>query len=339
MNTEYEIIEVDGYYELLNKISNTVTNFKFTEIKSISNLFFSCCKEKDYYLLTYSAKIISKDSQQHYEYFAVDKILTKRNNKYGFIDFKNRVTIPFKYDEIIPNENIFNVRINDMWGIMNLFGKEISHIKYREPVVYTEKKIAFVIDTLSGMKGVLNFRGEEIIPTIYSFIVENYNNPNYLFVAIEGMETNSRWNFFSEHISYATWGCFDINGRLIVPVNYDCIKIKDNYLYAGWQGNFLPRGQGIDCDCFPEYSGIYDLYSNNGNFLVGGFDLFHAELDVLFFHFSGNWKSECDEYGYSSYEFETWKGKWVMTDKNLNSLIKINNQDSLLSETLKIEKA
>ena len=326
MNIDCEIIEKEGFFALLNKKSEAQTDFEFTEIKPISDNHFSCCKENEYYILGSRGNIITNGAQQHFQWFLHDRILAKRDDKYGFIDINDRVTIPFKYDEIIARDKLFDVRIDNRWGIMNVFGKELTHIKYTESIVFTDSKIAFVTDSLSGRKGVLNSYGNEIIPSIYTFIIQDDDNPQYLYAAIEGTYDENSRNFFSEHIYNARWGCFDITGKSLIPVLYDCIKTVGNYLYAGWGGDFLQKGQWSEYENLTEYSGVYDLYNKDGIFLIGGFDLFNVDLGKLFFHFGGSWKTERDEYSYHSYSFETWNGKWVVTDANLDSLIRVNDE-------------
>ena len=324
MNTDYEIIEKDGLFALLNKKNKTQSGFEFSEIIPISEKSFSCCKENEYYILGSQCKIISESSQQHYRWFFSDRILAKRNDKYGFINITNSVTIPFKYDEIRLRGNIFDVRINNMWGIMNMLGNELTHIKYSEPIVYTTNSIAIVVDSLSGRKGVLDICGNEIIPCIYTYIMQDNNNPEYIYVAIDGRFDKQNSNFFSGHISFAYWGCFDIKGKLIIPVSYDCIKIIGEYCYAGWLGNFLEGIEFMSHNNLTEYSGVYDLYNKDGKFLIGGFDLFNTESGILFFHFGGKWISNQDKYGQHRCLFESGNGKWVVSDSNLDSLILLN---------------
>lgn len=326
MNIDCEIIEKEGFFALFNKKNNAQTEFEFTEIKPISDTHFSCCKENKYYLLGSHGKIMTKDAQQHYQWFYHDRILAKINNKYGFIDTVNRITIPFKYDEIIFNGQDFDVRIDKMWGVLNLLGREYIQIKYSEPVIFTEDGIAFVTDVYSGRQGVLHKFGYELIPTIYDFVIKDNSNPNYIYVSIGGSLNDTYWNFFSGDISKAKWGCYNINGKLILPVKYDCIKTIDKYLYGGWGGDFLIYGQDLVSAYFKEYSGVYDLYDNTGRFLIGGFHLFRVDKNVLFFHFGGLWREFEEEYNFQDYEYQTWMGKWVATDIELNSIIRLNGE-------------
>lgn len=346
MNIDCEIIEKEGFFAILNPINNTQTKFEFSEIKPLSEDYFSCCRDKEYFILDSNGNFRSRSAQQHFEWFNFDRILTKRDHKFGFIDFNDRVTITFKYDEIIYKERYFDVRINNMWGTMNVLGRELTHIKYTEAIVYTEKEIAFVTDSLSGRKGLINKSGIEIIPTIYTYIIQDVNNSELLYISIEGCDNEYSRNFFSGHISNAKWGCYDITGKLIIPISYDCIKTEGDYLYAGWAGTFLQEGQWLNFEDLTEYSGVYDLYNKQGHFLIGGFDLFKVELGVLFFHFGGNWKTKCGEYKYHTYSFEAWNGKWVVTDANLDSLIYINgntyniaqNGKRIMPKSIKVEK-
>ena len=51
-------------------------------------------------------------------------LIVNKNNKYGVITNKNRVKIPFIYDEIRPFEyGLFIIKINDRYGVINTSNK------------------------------------------------------------------------------------------------------------------------------------------------------------------------------------------------------------------------
>ena len=348
MNTNYQIIEKEGYYALLNKNSNTQTDFEFFELNPISEGYYSCCKEAEYYILDCQGEILTSCAQQHYYWYSMNRILTKRNDKYGFISITDNITIPFKYDEIRQlggifedGEKLFNVRISNSWGILNLSGNERTQIKYTEPIDYKLKKIAFVTNSLSGLKGVLNSKGFEIISSIYTHIMQDSNNPKYFYAALGGCYEKQS-NFFSGHLSSAKWGCFDLTGKLIIPVLYDCIINECDYLYAGWGGEYILSAKTH----YSAYSGVYDLFNKDGKFLIGGFDLFNVDSDILFFHFGGSWEKIHDKYSENIYSFKHETGKWAVTDSKLDSLIRVNdeiynismNGKRVLSKQVKVEK-
>lgn len=188
------------------------------------------------------------------------------NGKYGLIDFTGKeITKPI-YDEIdsLPyKEGELIVKENNKLGIINIKGKLIVDIKYDQINVdgyYTEansyKDAGYIVSnkTEEGYRyGYVNYKGKEILNPEYnelSRIHEIDDKENvYLICAKNGQygviknEKNIIQNEY-QSIRYDStnevliveksrkYGVSDLQGKLIIPVEYSQIDITGIYLYA-----------------------------------------------------------------------------------------------------------
>lgn len=76
-----------------------------------------------------------------------------------------------------------------------------------------------------------------------------------------------------------------------------------------------------------EYSGVYDLFDIEGNFLIGGFREFKllSSHNLFLFKFGGFWEEDCGDHDYYSYHFVKGNSRWLAVDKDFNSVILQNN--------------
>ena len=263
----------------------------------------------------------------HFQMIDYDHLLTTVDNKYGCISLRGHdyVSIPFKYDEIIKREDdLFDVRINNAWGIIELSGVEIIPIRYNNPI---PSKIcnAIVIDAISMKAGVLNSNGTEKIPCIYDHIVplisEDFPEGELYAVGYGGYQGKD-WHEFCGKIENANWQLVNKDNRVLVNYGrYDTFWLKEDYIICGRNGFFYKT----------TYYGKYDLYDKEGVLLIGGFTTFIYNKDNALFllEFGKEFDVEYDTY-YTEYtrhplEMLTINDKsscWLVLDKDLNSIIK-----------------
>ena len=252
-----------------------------------------------------------------------NRILTSRKSKYGFISSQGYITIPFQYDEIsIRKDGLFNVRINESWGIIDILGKEIVSIKYCDPIP-DKLDNTIVQNSYTGRYGMLSKNGSEKIPSIYEHLfVEN----DLIYFGYNGHNYRNGGNFFS-NIDDVIWGVMNNNGEVIIDPKYDCYKIQDGFILAGRDGHMLHHdGTSYGSD----YSGDYDLYTPNGELIFGGFKEFIYDTlnEIYVFFLGGNWRyhtSYYDEWNnitIRDYIFNRGIGLWLFLDKDFKSIIK-----------------
>ena len=286
--------------------------------------------------------------------------LTKSNGKFGFVSEIGYVSIPFIFDEIIPMKTgNFNVRIGDAWGVIDINGRELVRVKYDKPMPifiaapqntffeYDDLKDQedpfrnsdkhngkyIVRDAYSGYCGCINKAGTEIIPPVYEHLIFEKSdslaeaNENIIFFGFGGYENEYSSTFFSD-IEGALWGCMDQDGKIIIDPKYDCFKVGDHFILAGRDGSFLGDEDGNDYTRYDKYSGVYDLYSHNGELIIGGFRemIYDEKNKILALFFGGKWDRYCsyeDDWNniyHYSYTFKHGNDLWLIIDENLNTI-------------------
>lgn len=121
------------------------------------------------------------------------------------------------------------------------------------------------------------------------------------------------------------WGCIDCKGDVFIPIKYDTIIIEEFeyahfYLRCGYNGVFFT---GVDSSSSIEnektiYSGIYDLFDFDGNFLLGGFDecRYDTESHTFQFLFGREW-----QLNYADSKGHLWKNEYGKSDRFAKWLI------------------
>lgn len=131
---------------------------------------------------TYSYFVMNKRHGE-YDLFSDDRLAAKKDGKWGFINKKGEVVIPFKYEYVLGFAYGCAVVQTDQRGVINnlnvlidVNGKEVSErcdcIFCVPPYAsYYEMTINYLEnDTLKYKEGLCSFDGKEVIPIIYSKI-------------------------------------------------------------------------------------------------------------------------------------------------------------------------
>lgn len=291
-------------------------------------------------------------------------ILSTKNGKYGFISELGYITLPFIYDELsVRKTGGYNVRIGNAWGVLDKDCHEIIRVKYDKPLPiyvvapdnsyfgYDETKddvahitkrykdLIIVTDGVSGRMGCLDIDGHEVIPTVFEHLMFNipdkYENPSgferdILFFGYGGYrnENGDGQSFFSD-IDCANWGCINTNGQIIIEPKYDCFKVFGNFLLGGRDGSFLGE-EGNDRSYYDKYSGVYDLYTREGELIIGGFReiSYDEETKAFALFFGGEWKRystyDDDWNGIHCYDFQFNHNNdlWLIVNSELKSVIR-----------------
>lgn len=259
--------------------------------------------------------------------YNLDRILASQNGKYGFISSKGYVTVPFQFESIEKREDgYFDVEINGAWGVVDISGKEIVGIKYSNKLPLTFEDI-IVQNALTNRYGILSKNGTEKVPSIYEHLMIE---DNLIFFGYDGYEANSNGGSFFSNVECAIWGVMDNTGKILIDPKYDCYKMQDGFLLAGRNGNMLYHDGS---DYASDYSGVYDLYTLNGELLIGGIREFfyNKENEIFVIFFGGEWESysdledEWNNIYIHDYTFKRGTGLWLFLDKDLKSIIRDSN--------------
>lgn len=169
INKECYLIDRNGKYNIKNA-SKSIESFKF---------------ENEYD----DAKGWNLNGEKS-ENYKISKglVAVKKNNKFGFVNLKNEIIIPFDYD----------------WDTNCTFPFLFSFPIFKEGIVFLKKENKW---------GALDTNGKIVIPFIY----ESYGFQDLLdFTVEEGFIENLINVKFNDK-----WGIIDSNGKILIPFKYD----------------------------------------------------------------------------------------------------------------------
>lgn len=299
-----------------------IINASYEDVCQLHSNLYSVKSEKGYFIAN-SPDEYARYNDAHPTFYRWDRILAKRDGKFGFINEFNLTTIPFIYDEIKEKniEGQFDIRIGNMWGILALDGREIISPKYSHVVFPSDSdcpnyyyfyiineidelwgtirkkvqscheecvwknKFNIVEDARSGLHGVVNREGKEIVPCIYEFVniifKENIGKYRKYFTSQNlPFKKNTEIVFFevaTERFSFCdcttimNYGLYDTKGNNVVPVEYEQYDLMDDGYIFTHEGrdyhiyNINPslnhHISGIDRLIFQESSGRFFLFT------------------------------------------------------------------------------
>jgi hypothetical protein len=98
----------------------------------------------------------------------VGAIPTVKSNKWGLIDLKSKVVLPFEY-ELIESWSTFGILIqkNGLIGLMDYKLNKILPLEFNSIKLFEEQ---FFLVSKAGKFGLFDFNGKEVVPIIYDRI-------------------------------------------------------------------------------------------------------------------------------------------------------------------------
>jgi len=267
--TDEEIIEVeidDDGNESLNinsydSSSNSV-DIVTGEIKNIL-LIFKGKNTNLYGLKDKNGKVLVKPIFSSIDSYNSTKnriIASLTYNKKGLIDNKGTIIIPFEYSYFYKNQNFykctkngqatlfdydgnsilkkfyegiefynhqFKVKENGLYGVLNLKGNEIIPIEYDEITYHEQKKWYSVVK--NGVSNIINNQGENVFGKKYTSLSKIDYNLNYLLAEKNG-----------------EFGIINTSGKEITPSIFKAIKFNYD------DSRFIVKQK--------ERWGVYDIY-------------------------------------------------------------------------------
>jgi len=177
-----------------------------------------------------------KEHFQEARQFCNKLAAVKRNSKWGFINSKGEMKIPFQYDWVSSfgefgfNQNIAIAKANiikdrnpmftpSKTALINIKGDTIAVYGFISPITnglsivnngFSFKNVGRSLSSSEGLWGCINKKGKEIIKCKYDLMYPFYNNIS--FVRKNGL-----------------WGCINKKGKEIIECKYNnVIYIDDN---------------------------------------------------------------------------------------------------------------
>jgi len=109
--------------------------------------------------------------------------------KWGIVDLKNIVIVPFKYSVLYPYENGFaSVCIRNKWGVIDWHGSIMIPIKY-DFICQTPVEKLYMIE-LASKFGLISIDGKVVVEPIYDELnCWNQSDPDQYFAVRKNDET------------------------------------------------------------------------------------------------------------------------------------------------------
>lgn len=193
---------------------------------------FTYEKDGKYGLVNWEGKEITKPIYEDIDSlpYKEGELLVKQEGKYGVITIKGKVIVEMQYDKIsvdgyYTNENryqfagyIVSLKTQEgyRYGYYNYKGKEMLRTEYNDISRVTEVQEndnSYLICAKNGQYGIIK-NEEPMIDNVYQSI--RYDTTNKVFV----VERSKKY------------GITNLEGQLMIPVQYNQIDITGNYLYA-----------------------------------------------------------------------------------------------------------
>lgn len=217
------------------------------------------------------------------------------------------------------------------WGIADKNGIVIitNHIRYKPsttPSILMKENCPFRIiqDMDTNLYGVLSLESyEEVIQCLYEKIevlrIAHKTNKYIIKAQIKGK-----------------WGCYDEDFSLIVDCKYDEICLNVEWIEGYRDGSYL--FSEVDFNKYDKiYDGVKDLYDNEGNLLIGGYNHFDFKKEYFLFYFGTVYENYCikktdfdfysnDWYDYSlfSYRLNYNNALCLVLDRHFRTIINSN---------------
>ena len=304
--------------------------YRMNNVKDDENVYL--VTEKDGNIQLYrNDKILLDNNYQAINYNEDSKLLIiKKDNKYGVTDLNGKQILNIEYDQIqIPgnyiiaikngnsetfdlsgtkqenlqftnimmtnNEN-YNISIdtNDKYGVISKDGTTIIENKYN----YIQYLFAnyFIVGGDSGKSGIINDKGEELLPINYE-VIQKIDNSDI----IQAM-TGNTLELYNKQISKIV---SMENGKLDINNNYIKVYSTTQTEYVGLDGSLKS-----DFDIFPdntlfasEKDGMWGFVDKNNNIKV------NYQYEKV---------TELNELGFAGIKKD---GKWGVIDKNGNVIL------------------
>lgn len=196
-----------------------------------------------------NTSIYNLDEKEMISYIDNNIYITRRNFKYGLLNNKNQIILPFKYDFIGKFKYGILVKENDLNYFVNNKGEKISP-DYNDVQINFSGDYSSLPDCFKAKirdkYTLINNSFQQILPLIYDSIdiFNHKNQPNRLLLKRDGKQVIfdiTQWketNIIYDNIEALNYdiyivkennkyGIIEIPNKILLPVEYDKISLLD----------------------------------------------------------------------------------------------------------------
>lgn len=279
----------------------------------------------------------------------------KEDDKYGLININGNKITPAIYESIETLEykdEILKIKKDGKYGLIDINGNEIVEAKYNSITTdgyYNEnskyEKAGYIVNvrTDEGYRyGYINNKGKQTLDTMYTNIkrITEIKNDNFVYLITynngkAGILKNGQTLIENEYedIEYdavnniivlqqnAKQGVYDLEGNMILPIQYENINFAGNYINANKDGKLLvfdSAGKLQNEDSYKSIeivaSGKYSITTSRDN----KYGLIDSNKTTILEN-----KYSYIEYAFENYFIVSLNGKYGVIDGNNNIIIPI----------------
>jgi hypothetical protein len=260
----YFIVTVDGLKGLLDKTGKEIYPPVNKYITQFDDDGFMIIEKDEHHFSDFHKSGLKFDRKNTFEGNVARVVL---NGKYGLINKKAQIILPYKYDEIgYFNDTLAIAKLNGKQGYITITGKELIPCLYDE-IGLIEKNLIWV--KLGTKQGYISTQGKEIIPIRYDEILEPYTGRE-----IQRVKINEKYGIINKNLGE--------NNELIPPKfdfildyggdvlksNIGGVKNSEGYVNGGKWG-IINKQSGLEVIA-PKYDYIWEYLDGLALVIVGG---------------------------------------------------------------------
>jgi len=162
----------DGLFGYKDSLKNVIVYPKYTIASVFNQGLALVATNKGWNIIDHTGKELTDFTGtpkfSYNEYINYEFIAIKKNEKWGFIDRKGNLLIPYQYEEVEDfNMGIAPVKIGELWGFINTDNELIIKPTYEKVTIFYDGLAGFYEN---GKWGFINGNNEVVIEPKYTSI-------------------------------------------------------------------------------------------------------------------------------------------------------------------------
>jgi len=209
----FAMVEKERKYGFIDKTGEEIVPCIYENAWDFKEGFAKVEKERKYGFVDKIGKEVVSCTYQNLEReFLNERMRAKKDEKYGLIDNRNQVLLPFIYEDVQDSiYGLVSIKQDGKWGLLDKNLNELISPKYVELTPLSPNFSAVLEGRKAGL--VENTTGKLVIPCMYDWIEVVFNEKMVL------VRKNN------------TYGFLDINGNEILPFVYEkAYVVNESYV-------------------------------------------------------------------------------------------------------------
>ncbi len=215
------VVILDKEFGVINKNGEYTIKLQEERINPLGNDLYSI-KEKDkMYLVDSNGTKISEQGYDSIGEQIEGVISVALDDKFGYIDSKGKIIIPISYTELGEPQNkllIAKDETTQKFGVINFENNFVVEPKF--DYILSRNNSFFIVGNENFKEGIVNMKGEIILPLEYSDLEFKYDN-----LAV-GNNQNGEYKFIQ--VNNKSSLALDVNPAEVIDYNNNEIVIQNN---------------------------------------------------------------------------------------------------------------